>query len=321
MDVRGPDDRPTGDAAEQKPEIETGFSEDAVTKAYVVAQDTSYAGPEAPEPVSGELVARAPGDLVRAERAGSGWVGPVRAGTGVARVALGAVGEATSWTLGTAFAVTSTVVRGSMAGHPPRVVLARANHRLRESVLWALGIDTAAPEAPLAASAPGLRERGAELLRRSASVREDEDREHPAFARILSELAPDEARILRLLYLDGAQAALDIRPGRSGAERIEVGLSLIAESAAVRFGDRVVTYLTNLRRLGLITVDGERLDNPARYQLLESQHDMRRLLKRGSGVKVSRRSIALTAFGVEFTRTCLPVPPLDRAQQVSGPSA
>src|SRR5689334_23538347 len=49
-----------------------------------------------------------------------------------------------------------------------------------------------------------LRERGEELLRRSADVREDEEG-HPAYERILDELLPDEARILRLLHRQGPQ--------------------------------------------------------------------------------------------------------------------
>ena len=54
-----------------------------------------------------------------------------------------------------------------------------------------------------------LRTRGAELLRESADVAA-EDRAHPAHARVLDELAPDEARILRLLAVDGAQPVVDV---------------------------------------------------------------------------------------------------------------
>src|SRR5581483_8145665 len=59
---------------------------------------------------------------------------------------------------------------------------------------------------------PTLRERGEELLRRSADVREDEDG-HPAYERILDELLPDEARVLRLMYTSGPQPAVDVRAG------------------------------------------------------------------------------------------------------------
>ncbi|WP_024800235.1 Abi-alpha family protein [Nocardia sp. BMG51109] len=262
---------------------------------------------------STELVARPPGELVKTDAAR--WYSPVRTATGVARVALSAVTEATAWGVGTAAGVADTVVRGSMAGRPPRDVLSEAGEQVRGSVRRALGIPPSG-ERPEHGPTPNLRERGAELLRLSAAVQPDET-EHPAFARMLSELAPDEARILRFLYLDGAQPALDIRTGRplsSGAQRIEPGLNMIGEDAAVGVPERVGSYLTNLRRLGLIESTRDPLDNPARYQLLESQPEVRRLLKRtGFGTKIFYRSIALTGFGTEFVRTCLPVPPLDEA--------
>ncbi|WP_280332995.1 Abi-alpha family protein [Nocardia wallacei] len=263
-----------------------------------------------------ELVRRPAAELaVRDESATARGQSPVRAATGVVRVAFSAVTEAAAWGVGTAVGVADTVVRGSMAGRQPREVLTEAGEQVRDSVRRALGIP-APGDHPGVGSAPSLRERGAELLRMSASVH-DEEGDHPAFARMLTELAPDEARILRFLYLDGPQPALDIRTGRPlspGAQRIEPGLNMIGEDAALRFADRVGSYLTNLRRLGLIESTRDPLDNPARYQLLESQPEVRRLLKRtGFGTKVIYRSIALTGFGTEFVRTCLPVPPLDQA--------
>ncbi|MFI5782733.1 Abi-alpha family protein [Nocardia sp. NPDC051570] len=242
--------------------------------------------------------------------------GPVRTATGVVWVALSAVTEATAWGLGTALGVTSTVVRGSMAGRPTREVLSEAGEQVRDSVRRALGIPPGSEAPNATANIPGLRDRGAELLRRSADVHAGDD-DHPAFARILAELAPDEARILRHLYLDGPQPALDVRTGRAlnpGAPRTAMGLNMIGEDAALRFPDRADSYLTNLRRLGLAEWTREPLDNPTRYQLLESQPEVRKLLKRsGFGTKVFYRGIALTGFGADFVRTCLPVPPLDQA--------
>src|SRR5690242_6889237 len=55
-----------------------------------------------------------------------------------------------------------------------------------------------------------LRQLGAELLKQAADVYEEEAT-HPAYARILSELAPDEARILRVLTVDGPQPLVDVR--------------------------------------------------------------------------------------------------------------
>lgn len=314
MAVSGPDSAPeSGGGAEFSIEYDEAVTEtgaDAAGDAGSAEIETVHPDPRP----STDLVARRSAELMVAEDARPGWAGPVRTTTGVVWVALSAVTEAASWGLGTAVGVTATVVRGSMAGQPPRQVLSQAGEQVRDSVRRALGVDSAASGAA-ATAAPSLRDRGAELLRRSADVH-SADTDHPAFTRILSELAPDEARILRFLYLDGPQPALDIRTGRplsSGTQRIEVGMSLIGETAALRFADRAITYLTNLRRLGLITVDGDQLDNPTRYQLLESQPEVRRLLKRGFGTKVAYRSIALTSFGTDFTTACLPVPPLGHA--------
>src|SRR5947208_1903241 len=55
-----------------------------------------------------------------------------------------------------------------------------------------------------------LRVRGAQLLRAAAEVNPKEH-PHPAYARILTELDPDEARILRLLATEGPQPSVDVR--------------------------------------------------------------------------------------------------------------
>ncbi|MBB5912726.1 hypothetical protein BJY24_001593 [Nocardia transvalensis] len=265
---------------------------------------------------STELVPRPAAELAVPENSTARRPSTVRTATGVVRVAFSAVTEATAWGVGTAIGVADTVVRGSMAGRPPRDVLSDAGEQVRDSVRRALGVP--APDHRPVSGDPGLRERGAELLRMSASVHgADDDADHPAFARILTEIAPDEARILRFLYLDGAQPVLDIRTGRPlspGGQRVESGLNMIGEDAALRFTGRVDTYLTNLRRLGLVETTRDPLDNPARYQLLESQPEVRRLVKRaGFGTKILYRSVVLTGFGADFVRTCLPVPPLDQA--------
>ncbi|WP_039800970.1 Abi-alpha family protein [Nocardia araoensis] len=233
----------------------------------------------------------------------------VRAATGVARVAWTAVTGVTSWSVGTAVGVTSTVVRRSIEGAPPREVLAEAESEVRDAMRKALGMPAAA-EPPAQEAVPTLREQGAALLRLSASPHGEDDN-HPAFAGMLAELTPDEARILRFLHLDGPQPSIDIRTGRPralGSERLGSMLTLIGEHAGLRFPNRIQPYLTNLRRLGLIEHAREPVGNPNRYQLLEAQSPVREMLKRsGFGTKVIYRSVVLTDFGADFVRTCLPV--------------
>lgn len=160
-----------------------------------------------------------------------------------------------------------------------------------------------------ARSSPSLRERGAELLRRSADVRIADDT-HPAYERILGDLAPDEGRILRLLASEGPQPAVDVRTARPlniGSKLVAPGLSMIAEQAGCRRRDRTHAYLNNLYRLGLIWFSRERLEDPRSYQVLEAQPEVVGALRRAGRATTVRRSILLTPFGEDFCQLCLPL--------------
>ncbi|WP_245717542.1 Abi-alpha family protein [Nocardia jejuensis] len=271
----------------------------------------SDTGADDPADTSTELVVRASAPLPVPVTPTMPSAGPVRTATGVVRVAMSAAVEASVWSLSTALGVTSVVLRGSMAGHPPRDILSEAGAQVRHSVRQALGVvpQESSDASPEANPTTALRARGAELLRRSADFHED-DSLHPAYSRILGELAPDEARIIRYLYLDGPQPALEVRTGRSSNHG---EFTLLGDDAALRYPNRVEEYLTNLDRLGLIDITREPLGNPNRYQLLEALPEVRRLLKRTSfGTKVLYRTIELTSFGAGFVRVCLPVPALDQ---------
>ncbi len=153
-----------------------------------------------------------------------------------------------------------------------------------------------------------LREEGEQLMRRSRDVHYEEDA-HPAYERILSELAPDEGRILRLLLLDGPQPSVDIRTGGPiGLVRstlIAPGLSMIGAWAGCRYVDRVPSYLNNLFRLGMVWFSRETLRDPRPYQVLEAQPDVLAAIHSVRQAKVVRRSIHLTPFGEEFCRVAL----------------
>jgi hypothetical protein len=154
-----------------------------------------------------------------------------------------------------------------------------------------------------------LRERGAELLRRSADVHAEEGT-HPAFALVLENLAPDEGRILRLLAVEGPQAAVDIRtspPLGIGSEMVASGMNMIGREAGCRDPDRVHAYLGNLYRLGLIWFSRESLDEQGPYQVLEAQPEVQVAMSEAGRTRTVRRSIHLTAFGREFCSVCLPL--------------
>jgi hypothetical protein len=157
-----------------------------------------------------------------------------------------------------------------------------------------------------------LADRGEELIRRSRDVHY-EDSGHPAYERILSELAPDEARILMLLLTKGPQPSVDVRTGGPlgmiSSKQIAPGLSMIGARAGLRYVDRVPSYLNNLFRLGLIWFSKETLPDQLRYQVLEAQPDVLAAIHSVRYAKIVRRSIHLTPFGENFCRSCLPVEP------------
>ncbi len=154
-----------------------------------------------------------------------------------------------------------------------------------------------------------LRRLGAELLKQAADVYE-QDTAHPAYARILTELAPDEARILRVLTVDGPQPLVDVRATNLigvGSQLVGEGLNMVGAQAGLRHRERVPAYLNNLHRLGLIFLSDEPLSDPITYQVLEAQPDVLQAIKETSRAKTVHRSIRLSPFGQDFCDVCLPV--------------
>ena len=155
---------------------------------------------------------------------------------------------------------------------------------------------------------PTLRERGQDLLERSRDVWSTEQG-HPAYERILTELAPDEARVLLLLLNSGPQPSVDVRTGGPvgmvNSQLIAAGLNMIGARAGLRHVDHVPAYLNNLFRLGLVWFSRESLRDPMDYQVVEAQPDVLAAMHSVKFAKVVRRSIHLTPFGEDFCKSCL----------------
>lgn len=254
--------------------------------------------------------------------------GPLRATVGVARIGAAAWWRTTIWTASASVRVSSRVMRAAASGEPPVELFRSGARDARAYARRVLGIvdpdqtlRNAATEIrgrPPTAENGGngsgpirtLQDRGAELLRQSADVNFEEDA-HPAYARILDDLAPDEARILRLLVLEGPQPSVDVRSGwiplNAASEMVASGLSMIGAEAGCRVLDDVPAYLNNLFRLGLVWFSREPLNDPLRYQVLEAQPDVIEAMEQAGRGRTVRRSIELTPFGRDFCELCLPL--------------
>jgi hypothetical protein len=240
---------------------------------------------------------------------------------GLLRLAAGAWWRTAEWTLATSVRAGSRMLDAAVNGQSPVQVLEDAGIDVRAHARRLLGLAAngggSAEEARRDHEA-SLRDRGAELLRRSADVRFEDD-SHPAYDHILGQLAPDEGRILRLLATAGPQPSIDVRGGPPLASRLVApGLQMIGAEAGCRHVDRVHAYLNNLYRLGLVWFSREPLGDPLRYQVLEAQPEVLGALREaGRFGRTMRRSIHLTPFGADFCSFCLP---LDTAELEALPS-
>jgi hypothetical protein len=231
----------------------------------------------------------------------------IRAVPGLARIAAAAYWRSARWTAKASRDATERVIKAATTGQEPAELFRSTGAELRERTRRILGVqerpeervamDPDAAESEREEARKSLRERGAELLRRSADVNLEED-SHPAYTRILEDLAPDEARILLLLHRAGPQPSVDVRSGviplQSTSELVASGLNMIGPEAGARHLDDVPAYLNNLFRLGLIWFSRERLPDPRGYQVLEAQPEVAEALAGAGHTRTVRRSIHLT---------------------------
>ncbi len=260
------------------------------------------------------------------------WEGAAEALPGVARIAGTAWARSASWAIGSGTRSARNLARAmtdpTAAGELVRGVATdladatRAISAVATAVSKGVPIPVALFEASVTLSsvmAPTessredeheltLRERGENLLRRSRDVWGTEEA-HPAYARILDEVAPDEARILLLLLRGGPQPSVDVRTGGPvgmvSSTLVSAGMNMIGPRAGVRYLDEVPAYLNNLYRLGLVWFSREQIEDPLEYQVVEAQPDVLDAMHSVRFAKIIRRSIHLTPFGIDFCKTCL----------------
>ncbi len=247
-----------------------------------------------------------------------------------AGLAAGTAVRGSQWAVGTTYEVTKELAQAALDGESSADIAERTGNALRSIARSALGVtegsvreivsyvpttngasQQAITVGPYLRSATtdDLRRRGDALLARSADVYFTED-VHPAYDRILDEVAPDEARILRFMALNGPQPSVDVRTNRPlgiGSELVQGDLTSVPEQAGVRYPDRSRSYLINLNRLGLTLTS----DDPvvlSRYMVLEVQPVVEQALKKaGRAPKIVRKSLRLSEFGEDFCRTCFTI--------------
>jgi hypothetical protein len=158
-----------------------------------------------------------------------------------------------------------------------------------------------------------LRTAMTELLSRSTGSSGGRSKEY-LFGTIVSQLVPDEARVLAALADGKRYAVVDVAAkhvGRSATRTVFANASLVGAAAGVSPARNVATYLSRLQQFGLVefgpVIDelGEEYDQLAVDGAVQEARATIERNKMGS-VKLVRKSLALSSLGREFWTACAP---------------
>jgi hypothetical protein len=224
------------------------------------------------------------------------------------------------WTVDASLHLGSVVVQGAISGQSAHALVDQLGTEAKHSLRELLGVAEEPDPMPKevrdrivlngAGQQPkpqiSLPDRMRALLDASSDVTFP-DTGHPAYVRLLSELAPDEARILRLFAERGPQPSVDVRTKRPfgvGSQLVAPGITMIGRYAGCAHVDRVPAYLNNMFRLGLVWFSREPIPDQSLYDVLEAQEEVEVALKKAGGGVTVRRSIELTAFGANLCAMC-----------------
>lgn len=140
---------------------------------------------------------------------------------------------------------------------------------------------------------------------------------HPAFAEIIKQLTPDEAKLVGLFVHDMPFPLLTVRneyknpqPGKTGGFDVLVNVSTLGQQAGCEHPELVPTYIDNLCRLGLAMVpESYFYTSPGIYESLEQSMEP---IKQAIAVSnperhavFQRKALVVTVLGKQFARICV----------------
>jgi hypothetical protein len=152
-----------------------------------------------------------------------------------------------------------------------------------------------------------LRSAMSELLERSVEPDRGASSEY-LYGNIVSQLVPDEARILAALSDGSTHAAGDLTTrgiGRGPGRVLVANVSTVGRSAGVVSPDNVPTYLTRLHGLGLIEFGPADDSLGVQYDMLGTDATVRDAedaasTRRHGGTRLVRKSVSLSPLGRQF---------------------
>lgn len=155
-----------------------------------------------------------------------------------------------------------------------------------------------------------------ELLDRSVLADGERGREY-LFGTIVSQLVPDEARMLAALATGRRFAVIDVLSrdgGRNGRTRpVLTNVSTLGAAAGVAVPDSTPTYLSRLQSFGLVEFGPPSDELSAQFDSLRGDASVRAARDEIDGgkssSKVARKSVRMSPLGREFWQACAPPAP------------
>jgi hypothetical protein len=161
-----------------------------------------------------------------------------------------------------------------------------------------------------------LRTAMTELLDRSVQSDSGQSREY-LFGTIVSQLVPDEARILAALATGRAFAAVDVTSkhgSRSSGKVALANASTVGAAAGIALPHNAATYLDRLAGFGLIAFSPNTDHLDSQFEALLSDPAVRNARQavdagKQGGARIVRKSVVLSPLGREFWAACAPAKP------------
>jgi hypothetical protein len=140
---------------------------------------------------------------------------------------------------------------------------------------------------------------------------------HPSFVNVISELSPDEAKLIETIAKEEILPKLDVRIKSKTAESkgyhyVYINFTLLGEKAKLQYPDLTPSYLSNLERLNIITCPfgdfQEKYVHEELYKPLQEHkliNDFRKRYKDTHDLETIQGIIRKTDFGEMFIEAVL----------------
>lgn len=143
------------------------------------------------------------------------------------------------------------------------------------------------------------------------------EKAHPSFVNLISELSPDEARLIKTISLSRRLPKIDINrtvkvSNQSGHVLLYRNFTLLGYQSSLQYPELTPSYLSNLERLNIIQCSNGSMQDAyigeGIYEPLEEHEEIKKLIEKSTEenkIEIKRGIITITDFGKMFINAVL----------------